>query len=643
MKKTFIIKTFGLFAGLAMVASAGAPVASAITADQLLTILINAGLITDVNLAKSLTGNTNANSCGPFYSNLTMGSTGAEVVSLQSFLEGEGFMTIPAGVSKGYFGPLTRAGLASYQASQGIVPPVGYFGPITRANLAQKCAAYQYDNTDGSDNSDSDTGITTIGEEGTISVTLNPTPSTGKTVREGDEEEAILGFRIEAQNSDVSVQRIKLNLGTSSTIYTKIFSRLYITDEDGDILAEKALNSSTVTKDGSTYTVTITGFDFLVKEGDREVLIVKADLRSSIKVADQGQKTITLPANGIRAIDGADINQYGPSSSVSRSINVETTLLDSASLKVSTNTDTPVSGILIASEGSSDDELDRAHVLSLDLKAEKDDILVTDATVTLSNSGSGGATSTTAYLYDGNNLLGTASFENNVATFSDIDFEIDMGDEVTLDVKVDINDANATAATFNVSAVSFTAENSEGTTITPSGSAVGESFTVFNQGPMFELVGSPTVSKNTVTNNSMSTTSVAVTFDVKVTAVGGDVIFGTVASTSPAFGTSTDYFNLYRNGAISTQLVASTTGYSVPSSGVTTSGLTNSFRLSENNSVTIPVTFTFENRTTAGDLLGLGAYEVGMEGIKWVSGGSITTSDFMSGDSDWKSPTVSLP
>jgi peptidoglycan hydrolase-like protein with peptidoglycan-binding domain len=68
-----------------------------------------------------------------FNMNLTIGSTGADVVALQSILVGKGFLTMPVGVSMGYFGPLTRSALAAFQASVGISPAVGYFGPITRA------------------------------------------------------------------------------------------------------------------------------------------------------------------------------------------------------------------------------------------------------------------------------------------------------------------------------------------------------------------------------------------------------------------------------------------------------------------------------------------------------------------------------
>lgn len=63
-----------------------------------------------------------------------MGAQGADVEALQTALEQRGFLTMPIGVSKGYFGSLTRAGLIEYQTSVGI-SPIGYFGPLTRAKL----------------------------------------------------------------------------------------------------------------------------------------------------------------------------------------------------------------------------------------------------------------------------------------------------------------------------------------------------------------------------------------------------------------------------------------------------------------------------------------------------------------------------
>lgn len=67
-------------------------------------------------------------------SNLMMSSRGDGVVWLQTWLEGKGYLTMPEGVAKGYFGSITKAALARYQAEAGL-PSTGLYGPMTRAKL----------------------------------------------------------------------------------------------------------------------------------------------------------------------------------------------------------------------------------------------------------------------------------------------------------------------------------------------------------------------------------------------------------------------------------------------------------------------------------------------------------------------------
>jgi len=73
--------------------------------------------------------------------NLTVGSVGEDVRTLQKFLNDKGFTVANSGPgSPGNettrFGLLTKAALAKFQASVGISPASGFFGPITRAYLA---------------------------------------------------------------------------------------------------------------------------------------------------------------------------------------------------------------------------------------------------------------------------------------------------------------------------------------------------------------------------------------------------------------------------------------------------------------------------------------------------------------------------
>lgn len=75
--------------------------------------------------------------CYTFSTNLGIGSTGADVTALQSWLIAHGFSIpdITSGTANpGYFGSSTAIALGLYQTSVGI-PSTGFFGPLTRASI----------------------------------------------------------------------------------------------------------------------------------------------------------------------------------------------------------------------------------------------------------------------------------------------------------------------------------------------------------------------------------------------------------------------------------------------------------------------------------------------------------------------------
>ena len=82
----------------------------------------------------SFTNNANAES---YSKDLTVGSTGTEVESLQNQLIEEGYLKMPEGTAKGYFGSMTQAALAKYQKSIGF-PAYGYFGRMSREHFNKK-------------------------------------------------------------------------------------------------------------------------------------------------------------------------------------------------------------------------------------------------------------------------------------------------------------------------------------------------------------------------------------------------------------------------------------------------------------------------------------------------------------------------
>ena len=71
--------------------------------------------------------------------NLSLGSEGDEVVALQNFLigqnKGPAAQALKSHGITDFFGSLTKAALAEFQASVGISPASGLFGPLTKAHL----------------------------------------------------------------------------------------------------------------------------------------------------------------------------------------------------------------------------------------------------------------------------------------------------------------------------------------------------------------------------------------------------------------------------------------------------------------------------------------------------------------------------
>ena len=56
------------------------------------------------------------------------------MADLQTALIQKGFLVIPVGISKGYFGSMTKSAVTKYQ-TRGELPSIGVFGPKTKAKL----------------------------------------------------------------------------------------------------------------------------------------------------------------------------------------------------------------------------------------------------------------------------------------------------------------------------------------------------------------------------------------------------------------------------------------------------------------------------------------------------------------------------
>ena len=323
-----------------------------------------------------------------------------------------------------------------------------------------------------------------------------------------------------------------------------------------------------------------------------------------------------------------------------------------ATLQLSLNSSSPTKKDVVASQGANENELDKLTTLVFDVKAEKDDVTIKDMRIGVIKSGNGTAVAQTTYLYDGSTEIGSASMSGGMASFNDLDYVVPQDTTKTLAIKIEIRNANGSVANFITQASTtisedLLSENTLGGSVTESGSAVGYQIGVRNVGPEFTLVSkSITTSGVPQANgiNDLSTSTLTATFNVKVKAVGGDIVFGTNQATSSPFVASTTSFMVYRGDSPDSSIssYATSTSITFPSTCVT-SGLTNSCRLAEGSEVTVPVSFQIQGRSGTGALTS-GLYSIGIAQLNWqnvIIGAQ--TSTFMAGETDWRTADVSFP
>lgn len=113
--------------------------ASPLTQTQVSAIIsllqsFDADSTTIANVEAALGGTIPARvTCVTITRDMTPGSTGVDVVSLQTFLEGQGYFTYTG--AKGYFGPITATSVRVYQSAHGL-PTTGVLDAQTRALMA---------------------------------------------------------------------------------------------------------------------------------------------------------------------------------------------------------------------------------------------------------------------------------------------------------------------------------------------------------------------------------------------------------------------------------------------------------------------------------------------------------------------------
>jgi peptidoglycan hydrolase-like protein with peptidoglycan-binding domain len=502
-----------------------------------------------------------------FTRDLTIGSTGGDVVALQTWLISKGY-SIPAGAT-GYFGVQTRAAVSAFQAANGISPTAGYFGPITRARVNAMAG------TGGS--TGGNTGGTTGGLQGGAGQLKNieTLGDVESDLQEGDGNTRVLGFEAEAKDSDVAVQRVDVkftiaNSGGSASLSKYVDSvSLYQGDKK---LA--SMDASDGDKDGRVWTFRFSDLNGVVKEGDTENFYVVVTPVSSVG-ADEAGDTVTAQflTDGIRAIDAQGVSEtYTPSTNTAESFTVSTAT--DGRLTISEASDNPKATTVKA---DTSDTTEDVTLLSFNLKAKEQNVTVNNLPIGItSNAANLNDYVQTVKLMKGNDVLKSKSI-TSTGTFQEVVFEnldeqIDQDDSENYTVVATIRKIDSAGSTFGSGDYLFATtsapgqnntwdvEDEDGNTITPTGSLTGNNISFQATGITVTKVDASYT--KTVGQNAGEGDKTQYSIKFKVTAGDDDLYIGRAITrlTSPATTPTGNASGV--NWATTTSSTASTTAAS---------------------------------------------------------------------------------
>ena len=268
-----------------------------------------------------------------FSNYLSVGSTGADVSALQSYLMASGYSipSITSGAAQpGYFGSQTQAAVKAYQAQNGI-PNTGFVGPLTVASLNKggtamtpgapiattcpigfnctpivntTCPVGDTCTPVGTTPSTPAGTISTPGVAGILSASLWSSPS-GVSVYKGQAYD-VASYKLQAGASDMAVSGFTFDFDNYIWLYA---GAITLKDETGAVVGTVSnLSASSFVEltAGSDYRITVPA-SFIVKAAQSKYITVNMSFLSSSDRCPTGSCPLNILGASVRSVDGTGV------------------------------------------------------------------------------------------------------------------------------------------------------------------------------------------------------------------------------------------------------------------------------------------------------------------------------------------------
>jgi hypothetical protein len=538
-----------------------------------------------------------------FTRDLTIGSTGADVVALQDVLISNGYLSMPAGTSKGYFGTLTKTAVMKWQASAGITPAAGYFGPVSRAKLSM---------VDSSDDSSDDSDSEVKGGDGDFrqfDVLGNPS---NEDVEEGETIE-VLGFEFEAFRSDLKIERVDVlfaETGSDEDKPWKVLEEVLLVDEDGKELAsvDASDTDSWEEEENDEYSIRFDDVEFVAEDGEEVQVFVAVTASDDLDTDEQGSWSVELMDDGVRAINGEGIDVYEGSSddNIDGDADEREFTLEAAepgSLDITVDEDNNEDDQIEVDEDKTTDEV---VIYTATIDSEDGDNLIEEISVDLATTtATVGSPATglsdiikTVYLYVDGDEVGSetvASTNTDTVTFDDLEVEIAEDDEIEVTVVVDVKKQDSNFANGDgvlVSAISVDYVDEQDDDFTETDSTDGGDITFSVDALTIEASAKRDAVAPLASNEAQGRFFV----EFKVTAPDNEDIYipkGATTSTAVASGQGAEFRVVDGNGSTVTATTTAANSILARVSGGSETG--NYYKVTKGNTVTFRAEVVVDN------------------------------------------------